>query len=241
MSGKKKSDNINIPPKTDTKFDPTLILNSPQNFNTLLTPNSYTKNKFNFTNSFGIENDKTKVQLSGKKSDLFSDNSNHGKKLNSILSMKSDSSNTIIQNNKQTEIYYKDKKNRNISIPLGDVRMWKACNILLPSGELANCYVELVVPSSAKRVTPLTHNNLGDNKTMGLYGSRVSQAHVVSIQNLEGVNYGSIFVYNKDATLTSQVFSVGRDYIDLNFDVNPMIDCNFENCFHMYKDNCFLA
>lgn len=122
-----------------------------------------------------------------------------------------------------SKLYDKFGRDCNIGKTKGPIEVWKACKVFgVPA------YVKLLVPSEAKRITPIQGNKC-------VYKSRISYGLVTQIIDREGNNYSVArsFVHG-DATEYFIDRIITPDY----FDDNIGNDCSFGISVHAYKDQC---
>ncbi|AYV81862.1 MAG: pentapeptide repeat-containing protein [Harvfovirus sp.] len=123
-------------------------------------------------------------------------------------------------------IKYNDEKGRNCLIQQhGEVIVWKACK----AGKGKFVFVQLLVPSEAKRVTPIP--------TSQQYKSRVEYAKVVKIIDELGVEYSEAesFVFTGDKQLT---YKLGKIVLPTYYDGSIYNDCGPGINVHLEQEHC---
>lgn len=133
-------------------------------------------------------------------------------------------------------IYAEDEKGNNYALGDGELTVWKLCGVK-DSGEcdipeeLAEAlpvYVELKVPSDAKRMTPLPYLNSN-------YKSRVEKAFVVSITDMSGKKYTECRSCIYDNKF---VYKVGETVSPDSYNQSAHLDCAPGIHVHKFREHC---
>ena len=122
-----------------------------------------------------------------------------------------------------------DELGRRFTLPDGEIYVWKACRVKGANGESIPVYVKLLVPDSAKRVTPLNNNDE--------YKSRVACALVVEILDEQSNKYNEAEAFIRDR-LHGMKYEVGKMVYAHHFDGDELVSCGAGINVHRYKNHC---